>query len=127
MEKKILVVDDDEVIRYMYKKTFKNAGYSVRSAETAEEALEILQVENIQVMFLDLNLPGMSGLELCRQIRSSNPIALLYAVTGYTSIFEFAACREAGFDDYFKKPVDINLLLKGASDAFEKLDRWIKR
>jgi DNA-binding response OmpR family regulator len=45
-------------------------------------------------------------------------------VTGYTSLFEIAECREAGFDDYFTKPVEMKLLVKSADVAFEKLEKW---
>jgi DNA-binding response OmpR family regulator len=77
-------------------------------------------------MFFDLNLPGMSGVELCREVRRRKSIAVIYAVTGYTSVFEFAACRKAGFDDYFKKPVEVDRLIQAAEDAFEKLHRWME-
>lgn len=126
-ENKILVVDDEQDICDMLEKAFGKAGYAVHCAESAEEALEILRQENIQVMFLDLNLKGRSGVELCQQIRKDNAIAIIYAITGYTSLFELAGCREAGFDDYFTKPVELKFLRKAADDAFEKLDRWKKQ
>jgi len=124
MENKILVVDDEAAIRDSFEKAFTAKGFFVRCAETAEEALEILKVENIQVMFLDLNLPEMSGVELCKRIRKDKPVSMIHAVTGYTSLFELVDCREAGFDDYFTKPVELKSLFKAADDAFEKLNRW---
>jgi len=126
-EKKILVVDDEVHIRDMLEQAFSKAGYTVRLAESAEETLDILKDEKIQVIFLDLKLPGMNGLKLCRKIRKEFPIAIIHAITGYASLFELADCREAGFDDYFNKPVDLKLLFKAAQDAFEKIDRWKKR
>ncbi|MBF0223914.1 MAG: response regulator [Desulfobacterales bacterium] len=127
MEKRVLFVDDEESIREMLKKAFITNGYSVALAESAEEALDIMKNEKFPLMFLDLNLPGMDGIELCRIARKDNPVALIYAVTGYASLFELADCREAGFDDYFKKPVDLASLLKSAALAFEKIDRWKKK
>lgn len=127
MDRSILVVDDEEVIRDVLERAFSRADYSVHCAESAEEALEVLKQENIQVMFLDLKLPGMSGVDLGKQIRKDKPIAIIYAITGYTSLFELADCRGAGFDDYFTKPVELKLLYKAAEDAFEKLDRWKKQ
>ena len=56
----------------------------------------------------------------------SNPIACIYAVTGIATSSELASCREAGFDDYFTKPVEGEMLLKAAEDAFEKINRWKK-
>ena len=127
MKKNILFVEDEEMIREILKEAFINEGYDVDVTETGEEALEILNKKNIQVMFLDLKLPGINGLDLCREIRKINPVACIYAMTGYTSLFELVDCREAGFDDYFTKPTKLPILLKAAQDAFDKLERWKKR
>ncbi len=121
---KILIVDDDEAIVKLFELTFLREGYEVRSALSAEDALELLQDEKIHVMFLDLNLPGMNGIELCAQIKKDMPMTIIHAVTGYASLFELTDCKEAGFDDYFKKPVKIKTLVKAAKDAFEKINRW---
>ncbi len=126
MEKKILIVDDEKMIRDMLEKAFTREGYLTRSAESGEEALDLLAREKIKVMFLDLKLPGMNGLELCKQIRSENPMAIMYAVTGYASLFELSDCRDVGFEDYFTKPVDLKTLFKAANDAFDKITRWEK-
>jgi DNA-binding response OmpR family regulator len=123
----ILVVDDELSILTALEKVFSRAGYRAYLAETAEEALGILEKENINVMFLDLNLPEMNGVELCRKIRKDRPIAVIHAITGYASLFELTDCREAGFDDYFTKPADMEMLLTAAQNAFEKVDRWKKR
>ena len=125
-EKKILVVDDEQQIRDVYSQAFTKAGYTVQTAESAEEALGILEHERYWVMFLDLNLPGMNGVDLCRQVKKDYPLAIAYAVTGYASLFEISNCREAGFDDYFAKPVNLSILLEAAEDAFKKLARWKK-
>lgn len=124
VKKSILVVDDEVAILEIIAEAFTHAGYQVITTDNAESALEILSEQAIPVMFLDLNMPGMNGLELCRQIRHSWPMAQLFAFTGYTSLFELADCREAGFDDYFTKPVELSVLLKAAKDAFDKIARW---
>ena len=124
MERKILVVDDEMSVRDLFEDAFCDIGYDVRSAEGAEQALDILKEEYIDVIFLDLKLFGMNGIELCRQIRNSKPISIIYAITGWSTLFEIEECREAGFDDYFTKPVKLDMLFKAVEDAFEKLDRW---
>jgi CheY-like chemotaxis protein len=53
-------------------------------------------------------------------------MTVLYAITGYASIFQLAECREAGFEDFFKKPVNIATLRQNAASAFEKVERWRK-
>ena len=73
MDRKILVVDDELAILKLLRKTFELSGYEVVTAESGEEALEILKKEEFKVMFLDLMLPGMDGLELCRKIRNDQP------------------------------------------------------
>lgn len=123
-EKKILIVDDEKAIRDVFDQALSKAGYVVRSAETAEKAMEILREESIMVIFLDLNLPGISGMEMCKKIRKDNPVGIIYAVTGYTDLFGLMECRKVGFDDFFAKPVNLGILLKAAEDAFEKIERW---
>ena len=125
-EKIILVVDDEKSIINLLTQIFSRVGYTVRSAQNAENALELLQHEEINVMFFDLNMPEMDGVELCKEVKKNMPMSLIYALTGYASLFELADCREAGFEDYFKKPVNIKTLIKTADNSFEKLERWKK-
>ncbi|HPC74179.1 MAG TPA: response regulator [Syntrophales bacterium] len=127
MERKILIVDDEAAARQVLEEMLSASGYGVVSAAGAGEALDILSREDINVIFLDLKLFGISGIELCRKIRTMKPMAVIYAVTGWAALYEIEECREAGFDDFFTKPVNLDVLLKAAADAFEKLDRWRKR
>ena len=126
-EKKILVVDDEKAIISLMDQAFSRSGFIVAQAESAEAAIEILKQEKILVLFIDLNLPKMDGLELCKRVKKDNPISIIHAVTGYSSLFELVDCIDAGFDDYFKKPVDIRILIKAATEAFEKIERWTKK
>jgi DNA-binding NtrC family response regulator len=126
-ENKILVVDDEKDIRSAFEKAFTRAGFAVTTAATAEEALEIFKKETHWVIFSDLNLPGMTGVELCRKITTRQRMVTAFAVTGYASLFELSDCREAGFEDYFVKPVDLEDLTDAAHRAFKRLERWRKR
>ncbi len=71
---KILVVDDEIAIRNLLHDFFTEAGDEVLPAEGAKEALALLQIHNADIIFLDLKLFGMNGIELCRQIRKTNPV-----------------------------------------------------
>ncbi len=122
----MLIVDDEPKILKLLDKAFTKKGYDVFSTETPLKALEIQKRENIQVMFFDLHMPEMNGLELCRLVRANNPMALIYAMTGYSSLFELSDCREAGFDDYFNKPIKMPVLLEIVEDSFKTIDRWKK-
>jgi DNA-binding response OmpR family regulator len=126
-KKNILVVDDEPCIRLAFTKIFTVAGYKVSMAENAAEALQHMQTTPSDVLFLDLNLPGKNGLELCREVRAHWPWCIAIAVTGYASLFELVKCREIGFEDYFIKPVESKELLAAADSAFKKLARWKHR
>ncbi len=123
---RLMIVDDEDAILFLLEQGFTRAGFEVVSASSGEEALEMLEKEKINVLFLDLNLPEMDGVELCRQVKKNNPMSVIYALTGYASLFELADCLEAGFEDYFKKPVNLSTLTLAAQNAFEKLNRWKK-
>jgi len=124
MIRRVLVVDDEATVRKLLCDIFKDAGYEVRGAASCPEALELLKVESFPVMFFDIMLPGMTGLELAALVRKRNPISILHAVTGLPSMFEVASCRAAGFDDYFTKPFDPADILHAAAEAFRKIERW---
>jgi CheY-like chemotaxis protein len=124
---KILVVDDEALVRDLFNSVFTDAGYEVFLAEGGNDALVILKIQDIDVIFLDLKLFGMNGIELCRQIRKTNPVCMIYAITGWSALFEIDECREAGFDDIFEKPLDMDMLISLVAQAFARLDRWKKR
>jgi len=126
IEKRVLVIDDEESICLLLKSALTTRGYEVFTAGSPSEALEILDQNTILVMFMDLNLPEMNGVELCKEIIKRNPLTIAYAITGYASHFELAECKGAGFEDYFKKPVRLLDIFNAAERAFEKLERWKK-
>jgi len=127
LQRKILIVDDERSIRELFQSAFVEAGYDVYLAEKGEQALQILQQNDIDLIFLDLRLFGMNGIDLCRQIKKDKPLSIIYAITGWSGLFEVAECREAGFDDYFTKPVSPEVLLRAVEEAFAKLDRWKRK
>jgi CheY-like chemotaxis protein len=108
----------------MLETAFRKKGFAVFSASGGREALDILRRENVHIMFFDLKMPEMNGVELCRAVKQDNPISIIYALTGYATLFEVADCLEAGFSDYFIKPARLEQLFKAADDAVEKITRW---
>jgi len=124
---KILIIDDETSVRELFTGVFTDEDYEVIATEDGNRALEILEQDNIDVIFLDLKLFGMNGIDLCRQIREMKPMSMIFAITGWASLFEIEECRQAGFDDYFEKPLDMDMLTDAVADAIKKMDRWKKR
>lgn len=121
MEKTILVVDDDVSVRNTFEKVFLSAGYRVYCVESGEDALNILQQGDIQVGFVDLNLPAMSGVDLCKRVREENMLKIVYAVTGYMPLVQGSDFSEFLFDGCLTKPVDLSTLLTSAEKAFNSM------
>ena len=124
MGEKILVVDDEVSVREMMCEALEQGGYDFLLADGAKTALELVDHEDVAVVFLDLKLFGMNGIELCKEIRKRKPLSILYAMTGWSGLFEIAECREAGFDDYFSKPLVIDTVYRAIEEAVEKRNRW---
>lgn len=124
MIKRMMIVDDEESILDMLSLAMTRFGFEVVTESSAEAALKTLSGEKIHCILTDLHLPGMDGLQLCREIRKNNPISFIYAMTGYANVFELFDCREAGFDDYFLKPLEIQVLRQAVEDAFARMERW---
>ena len=127
MMQKVLVVDDERSMREMMENVLGDMDCEVFLAEGAEEALVQLEQHDFTIVFLDLKLFGMNGIDLCRAIRKRKPLAILYAMTGWSGLFEIEECREAGFDDFFAKPIKVDLLLRAVEAAFERHRRWTEK
>jgi len=79
----ILVVDDEEVIRSLFKTILEELGHRVTTAETAAKGLELVKQQDFALIFLDLRMPGMDGAELFRQIKLVKPKLPVIIITGY--------------------------------------------
>ncbi|HUB34260.1 MAG TPA: response regulator transcription factor [Bryobacteraceae bacterium] len=107
---KILVVDDDPQIRRVMKATLVSHHYEVVEARTGEEALEAVPQELPNLVLLDMNMPGMDGLETCRTLRAGSEIPVIILSVRNTERDKVAAL-DAGADDYVTKPFGIEELL----------------
>jgi len=107
---RILVVDDDPQIRRAMKSALTARGYEVSDARTGDEALEKLRSEAVDLILLDVNMPGSSGMEICRVIRSGSDIAIIMLTVNNTEKSKVEAL-DAGADDYVTKPFSTPELL----------------
>ena len=106
----ILVVDDEPQIRRVMRTTLSSNGYTVVEAKSGEEALDLIRKERPELVLLDVNMPGMSGLEVCREIRDQSDIAIIMLTVRNTERDKVLAL-DAGADDYVVKPFGIEELL----------------
>lgn len=106
----ILVVDDEPQLRRTMKATLTDLGYSVMEAKSGEEALELLRHEQASLVLLDLNMPGIGGLETCRAIRETSDMPIII-VSVRDAEADKVQALDAGADDYVTKPFGIQELL----------------
>ena len=120
MEKKrILVVDDEEIVRYSLVNILRNNGYDVEDVSSAEEALKFIYEKQYHLVLTDLVLEGMGGLELLENIKVISPRTLVIVITGYGSIKTAVTALRLGVYDYLLKPCDENELLLRVRRALE--------
>jgi DNA-binding response OmpR family regulator len=101
----ILIVEDNDLLRNLYKETLKLEGYRVLAAATLSEGQALLDTERPDLMLLDVNLHDGSGLDLCRKLRREwNSKIPVLIVSSLGSKKEIRAGYEAGCDDYLVKP-----------------------
>ena len=100
----ILIVDDEEVLQDVLTVLIRREGHTTLSAPTGEAALELLEREEVDLVLLDLMLPGMSGLETLREVRSRDPEQVVVVITAYSSIESAIDAMREGAYHYIPKP-----------------------
>jgi two-component system KDP operon response regulator KdpE len=108
---KVLIVDDESSIRRALRTTFGTLGFDIAEAVTGEQALPLLRAASFDAVLLDVNMPGMGGLEACREIRRQFPRLAVLMVTVRDHEDDKVEALEAGADDYVTKPFPIRELI----------------
>jgi CheY-like chemotaxis protein len=115
--RKVLVVDDDPVVGKSFDRVLSGKGYVVVTAEDGYDALAKLQAENYDVVFTDLRMPGMSGLEVAERVRTRQPWTPVVIVTGYGSGKSEERAMAAGVSDFLHKPLSPEVIEQTAARA----------
>ncbi|RLB41492.1 MAG: diguanylate cyclase response regulator, partial [Deltaproteobacteria bacterium] len=120
----ILIVEDNPVSRKLLEKTLKKGGYEVVSVSTGEEALTLFRCKFFPIVITDWMMPGMDGLELCRQIRTMDLPGYVFIIllTAKDSKDDLIAGLEAGADDYLTKPLNYPELKARLKSGFRILE-----
>jgi len=118
---RILVVEDDETLRRVTQLQLEKKGYSTAAAADAFQALKILENEYQDLVLSDLNLPGMSGLELLKQIRSKYPETEVVMITAFGTVVTAVEAMKFGAYDYVTKPIHLYELSALVDRVFERV------
>ncbi len=116
----ILIVDDELVTREFLASYFENAGYRTLSAQTAEQAEQILESEVISLLLLDIRMPGKDGLTLTRELRVRSEVGIIL-VTGSQDEYDRMIGLECGADDFITKPFNVREILARAKNIIRRV------
>jgi len=119
---KILVVEDEPAIREFEMTYLRDAGYEVVEAAGGKTALDIVGIQKIDLAVIDINLPEINGLEVCRHIRRTSAMPILM-VTARDSDEDEVAGLSMGADDYIKKPFNPNVLVARVQALLRRHDK----
>ena len=108
---KILVVDDEQAVRESLRRSLRFNGYEVLTANDGLEAVETVRAENPELLILDIMMPNMDGLEVCRTLRSEGWDRPILVLTARDGVSDRVAGLDAGADDYLPKPFALEELL----------------
>jgi len=115
VSKPILIVDDEPIVQESIRDWLKDAGYQVATAESGEEALEMIEQQDFSVMIVDVRLPGKTGITVLKEVKALRPEIKSIIITAYPSIELAAEAMKLGAIDYLIKPI--------APDDLERLIR----
>lgn len=118
--RKILVVDDDPVVGKSIGRVLSSKGYAVISARNGEEALGKLETEKYDLVFTDIKMPGMNGLEVAERVKASQPWLPVVIVTGYGTDANEARAAAAGVSGFLRKPLSPEMIESSTAEALQE-------
>jgi len=121
MEKKILIVDDEDIIRKILELNLLDAGYDVDTAASGEEAVAMLDT-GYDLIITDLIMEGIDGLEVLKRAKDTYKNSSVFILTGHGELDSAVAALRAGADDYLLKPYNHQELLVRVARTFKKQD-----
>ena len=116
--KSVLVVDDDEKICWAFEQFLESEGYSTDIANSAEEGLRRIAADKPDIVLLDVNLPGMSGLEALGEIKANHPSVIVIIITAYDDVETTIEAMRLQAFDFVPKPIDLDVVKSVLERAF---------
>ena len=109
--KKILIIEDDEQSRGVVRLAMQSQSYELTEAKTGDEGLEMARAGDPDLILLDINMPGMSGLDVCRKLRAEGSLVPIIMLTAKSDTIDKVVGLEVGADDYVTKPFEVRELM----------------
>ncbi len=116
----VLLVDDEEQFLKVLSQRMEGRGLKVETSTSGEDALKKVQGKEFDAIVLDLAMPGMSGIETLKRIRSENPDVQIIMLTGHGSVEKGVEAIKAGAVDFLEKPADLNTIMAKIAEAKKK-------
>jgi len=120
---KLMLVDDEKRYLQTTAKLMKKKGIEVVTAQSGEQALDLLRAHDVHVVILDIKMPGMDGFKTLRAIKTLYPQVEVIMLTGHATMDSAIEGLQFGAFDYVMKPADIDDIVNKAYEAFEKRRR----
>jgi two-component system nitrogen regulation response regulator NtrX len=117
----ILIVDDETGIRQSLRSVFQEDGYSVETVSSGEECLEFVQTKPVDLILLDVWLPGMDGMETLRRLRETEPSPMVVMISGHANIESAVRATKLGAFDFVEKPLSLEKIGLVVKNALEYL------
>ena len=118
--KKVLVIDDEDIVRTSCSRTLAPAGFEVRLARNGVEGLKILEEGPFDLVLTDLKMPDMDGIEVLRKIKEGWPAVEVIIITGYQTVDTAVKSIKLGAFDYIEKPFTPDALITAVSKALDR-------
>jgi DNA-binding response OmpR family regulator len=109
--KNILIIEDDEQSRQVVRLAMQSQSFQLQEAKTGDEGLEIARAGEPDLILLDVNMPGMSGLDVCRKLRAEGLLVPIIMLTAKSDTIDKVVGLEVGADDYVTKPFEVRELM----------------
>jgi DNA-binding response OmpR family regulator len=124
---RILVVEDDVAVQKALRRTFESAGFDVTVASDGGTAMQTFAATSPKIVLLDLRLPGKSGQDLCREIRSQSPNIPILVLSAASDVVDKVLLLELGAEDYVTKPFSPRELLARVRVALRRLTQGVDK
>ena len=123
----VLIIDDESVVRESCQEAAQLLGFRAFAVDTAEQAYKLLEGQSIDIVLLDLRLPGASGLEALREVKARRPDAVVAIITGYATVPSAVQAMKQGAFDYITKPFNLDELRNMLERATAELKNTAQR